>query len=390
MKYIITILLSVTYLLARSADYPFMMLPRYDDFSTFDPLYTDYETKFFKRSAKSISINLGMNYSWATQWYDQEGTKIDSTYAYGMNKDRAKYCSADYATYTIYGEAVYCPTDAWKIGAIIPMVYKTVTPQSALDTSAFSLGDTWFYASALMMPDPSILLRIGIKAPVGSWKDYYREKDWHNESEIERDANPPLGSGQWDFDFGFLACAALQRHRSGIDPLVLDFAGGMRLRARKTFDDYTWTNSYTDTLMSYRGVRDSIVEYKFEETLYDLRPGNEFHFSVGPRALLTPKLWSAVKITGFFSFNDRINGVKRRYENKTLISEDKIQNLDLDGSKAIYIEPSIDFEMGVGLYLKAAFKYPLFSGRNYPSDNQLLGIALTRKFGPAPYSGKYK
>lgn len=386
-SYLLFLVFYAGLLFGRSAEYPFQLLPQYDDLSTFDPLYYDYETKFFRRARKSMTANIGFNYSWTSQWYDKEGTKIDSSFVYGMNRERGRFGTADYSSYNFYADLSYCPTSAWKIGIITPVVYKTIVPQDANNLSSFSIGDIWLYGNALMMPDPSVILRLGIKAPTGTWQDYYRPRDWNNEREIDRDANPPTGDGQWDFDLGVLSSIPIQRHKSGVDPLVLEIAAGLRLRARKTFSDYVWSNSWTDTLEAYSGG-DSIVNYKVEERLKDLRPGNEFHFSVGPKALLTPKIWGAVKLTGFFGFNTRINGERMTYENGRLVEEESFKNIDMDGRKVIYINPSIDFEMGVGLSLKANFKYPLLSGANHPVDNQIIGVVMSRKFGPAPYPVK--
>jgi len=270
--------------------------------SAYDYLYTGDTA--MTHDAGTFGIKGQFVYLMANSSYDQDGEKQD----WG---DDDKYTMMA-VPINIY----YAVMDNFEIGVqpkflMLKEEYEMMVRET--DTCEGSgIGDTWFYAKYMFMPEPMMTARLGVKLNTG--------EDEPDEGDLA------TGDGQMDIDaaimFGMPA-----------GPGMFDAAVGYRYRMAREFD---------------------VAEARAS---YEVSPGNEIHFAACYTYYLSDMMNLRFGADGFF-------GSDMEYSSDD-IDDEFLPSGDDTGSNAVWINPGFDYMMENGMSMGLDVHYPLMGTNIY-------------------------
>lgn len=260
--------------------------------SAYDFLYTGDTA--MTHDAGAFGVKASFVYLMANSEYDQDGEKQDW---------------GDDDKYTMMAVPVnlyYAVMDNFEIGVqpkflMLKDEYETVPVDREMVTEEGSgIGDTWFWAKYMFMPEPMMTARLGVKINTGD--------DEPDEGDLA------TGDGQMDID------AALMFGMPA-GPGMFDGAIGYRYRMAAEVEggDYT--------------------------------PGSEIHFAACYTYYLNDAMNLRLGADGFFGSDADFEATESR------------ETVEDSGSNAVWINPGFDYMMESGMGLGVDMHYPLM-GKN--------------------------
>ncbi|MBN1231891.1 MAG: hypothetical protein JXA60_00865 [Candidatus Coatesbacteria bacterium] len=301
----------------------------------FDPMYDNFEVIMYKKN--TIRFNAYLDYAMASAAFDSSGTKTD------YSNDGKSSCIR------IPVGITYSVSPAIEAGLIAQFVSKSMemtVNNTTTDYSGSGIGDTWLFAKFMLMPDPTVNVRVAGKLPTGPWHDYYEGTAANDEL--------PVGDGQIDLELGLNGRFPITAGR-GSDPrdddvIAAEYSLGFRYRLNRSYS-YEIAGTTTDV----------------EET-----PGNQLLYSLGPKILISPgKFWGFLRLAGYFGIGDP--------ETKTTTNGTS-NTVKGDPSSIMYIQPGFEFKAGVGFYVNGFLQYPIM-GKYHEADMNILFGGIGMKFG---------